>query len=115
MKLEMYYPDYLHDIRVTRDLSLVLTASTETKQQNTNIEAAASSRLAQPKNWVVPGKVRDHKCFVDFVIFEDLPEDYQFSIKATPCFDASDLQDFAFSVGKLEINKWKQHEFNDNK
>ena len=57
MKLEMYYPDYLHDIRVTRDLSLVLTASTETKQQNTNIEAVPS-RLAQPKNWVVPGKVR---------------------------------------------------------
>ena len=57
MKLEMYYPDYLHDIRVTRDLSLVLTASTETKQQNTYLEAAPS-RLAQPKNWVVPGKVR---------------------------------------------------------
>ena len=116
MKLEMYYPDYLHDIRVTRDLSLVLTAATETKQQNTNIDEAASlTRLAQPKNWVVPGRVRDHKCFVDFVIFEDLPEDYQFSIKATPCFDASDLQDFAFNIGKLEINKWKQHEFNDNK
>ena len=113
MKLEMYYPDYLHDIRVTRELSLVLTASTETKQQNTNIEAA-SSRLAQPKNWVVTGRVRDHKCLVDFVIFEDLPEDCQFSIKATPCFDASDLQDFAFNVGKLEINKWKQHEFNDD-
>ena len=114
MKLEMYYPDYLHDIRVTRDLSLVLTASTEKQKQNTNIEAAPS-RLAQPKNWVVPGKVRDHKCFVDFVIFEDLPEDYQFSIKATPCFDASDLQGYAFNIGKLEINKWKQHEFNDNK
>ena len=71
--------------------------------------------LAQPKNWVVPGKVRDHKCFVDFVIFEDLPEDYQFSIKATPCFDISDLQGYAFNIGKLEINKWKQHEFNDNK
>ena len=40
--------------------------------------------LAQPKNWVVPVKVRDHKCFVDFVIFEDLPENCQFSIKATP-------------------------------
>ena len=34
-------------------------------------------------------------------------EDYQFPIKATPCFDASDLQDFAFNIGKLEINKWK--------
>ena len=114
MKLEMYYPDYLHDIRVTRDLSLVLTASTETKQQNTNIEAAPS-RLAQPKNWVVPGRVRDHKCFEDFVILENLPDNYQFSIKATPCFDASDLQGYAFNIGKLEINKWKQHEFNDNK
>ena len=57
----------------------------------------------------------DHKCFVDFVIFEDLPEDCQFSIKATPSFDGSDLQGYAFNIGKLEINKWKQHEFNDNK
>ena len=56
--------------------------------------------IAQSKNWLVPGRVRDHKCFVDFVIFEDLPEE---------------LQDSAFNVGKLEINKWKQHEFNDNK
>ena len=71
--------------------------------------------FAQSKNCVAPGKVGYHKCLADFVIFEDVPEDYQFSIKATPCFDASDLQDFAFSVGKLEINKWKQHEFNDNK
>ena len=70
--------------------------------------------FAQSKNWLVPGKVMDDKCFVDFVIFEDLPEDYQFSIKATPCFDASDLQGYAFNIGKLEINKWKQHEFNDN-
>ena len=71
--------------------------------------------FAQSKNWVVLGRERDHKCFVDFVIIEDLPEDCQFSIKATPSFDASDLQDFAFNIGKLEINKWKQHEFNDNK
>ena len=71
--------------------------------------------FAQSKNWLVPGKVMDHKCFVDFVIFEDLPKDCQFSIKATPCFDASDLQGYAFNIGKLEISKWKQHEFNDNK
>ena len=103
------------NIFVTTELSLVITATTETKQQKTSLEAAPPTLFAQSKNWVVPGKVRDHKCFVDFVIFEDLPDDYHFSIKATPCFDASDLQDFAFSVGKLEINKWKQHEFNDNK
>ena len=93
MKLEMYYPDDLHDIRVTRDLSLVLKAS-------------------ELKSWQANGRVRDHKCFVDFVIFDELPEDYQFSIKVSASYDASDLQDFAFNIGKLEINKWKQHEFN---
>ena len=100
---------------VTRELSFVIIASTETKQQKTSLEAGPPTLFAQSKDCVVPGRVRDHKCFEDFVILEDLPDNYQFSIKATPCFDASDLQGYAFNIGKLEINKWKQHEFNDNK
>ena len=60
--------------------------------------------FAQSKDCVVPGRVRDHKCFEDFVILENLPDNYQFSIKATPCFDTSDLQGYAFNIGKLEIN-----------
>ena len=75
-------------------------------------KATNSSKGLSSKNWQIDGRVRDHKCFVDFVIFDELPEDYQFSIKVSASFDASDLQDFAFNVGKLEINKWKQHEFN---
>ena len=108
MKLEVYYPDDLHDILVTRDLSLVLTAE-DTKQLP---KGPNSSKGLSSKNWQIDGRVRDHKCFVDFVIFEDLKDDFQFSIKVTPCYDASDLQEFDFNLGKLEINKWKQHEFN---
>ena len=73
----------------------------------TNSETCLSSN-----NWQIDGRVRDHKCFVDFVIFEDLKDDFQFSIKVTPRYDASDLKEFNFNLGKLEINKWKQHEFN---
>ena len=53
---------------VTREISFVIIASTETKQQKTSLEAGPPTLFAQSKNWVVPGKVRYHKCFVDFVI-----------------------------------------------
>ena len=53
------------NIFVTRELSLVITASTETIQQN---KCNFDTIFAQTKNWIAPGKVMDHKCFVDFVL-----------------------------------------------
>lgn len=93
LKMEIYYPDDLHDILVSRYLSLALTASSN-------------------HTWHTKGRVRDHKCFVEFVIFEEDIGTAQFDIKVSSAFDVSDLQDFQFNVGQIEVNKWKQHEFN---
>lgn len=94
LKLEIYYPDDLHDILVTRYLSMTLNAP------------------SNHQSWHIKGRVRDHKCFVEFVIFEEDIANAQFDIKVSSAFDVSDLQDFNFHVGQIEVNKWKQHEFN---
>ena len=95
LKLEVYYPDDLHDLRVTRDLSLCLTCA----------NVSCTTR----------GRVRDHKCLAEFVIFEDFKEDSQFCINVNSLLEASDLLDFSIEVGKFCPDKWMKQEFKQQK
>ena len=91
LKLEVYYPDDLHDLRVTRDLSLNLSSSTF--------------------NCTTRGRVRDHKCMAEFVIFEEFNEDCHFCVNVNSLLEASDLLDFSIEVGKFCPDKWMKQEF----
>ena len=95
LKLEVYYPDDLHDLRVTRDLSLILTCA----------NMSSTTR----------GRVRDHKCLAEFVIFEDFNENSQFCINVNSLLEASDLLDFSIEVGTFCPDKWMKKEFKQQK
>jgi hypothetical protein len=99
MKLELHYPEELHDILVSRELELTL---------------GTSSNLS----WVTKGKVIGHKCLVEFVIHEKVPTqnlDDHFLLQVKSNFEASDLEDFSIDLGKYQLNNWLQFVFDEKK
>ena len=95
LKLELYYPDDLHDILVTRDLSLTL--------KSTNLTLHTK------------GRVLNHKCLVEFVIFENVTQDTLFHLIMKCLFDASDLEEFIIDLEPYKPNVWMKHEFDKMK
>ena len=91
LKLELYYPDDLHDILVTRDLCLTL------KSLNLTLETK--------------GRVLNHKCLVEFVIFDNFPTKTLFNLKMNCLFDASDLEEFIIDLEPFQANVWLKYEF----
>ena len=92
LKLELYYPDDLHDILVTRNLNLTLKSLTMTLQTQS--------------------KVLDHKCLAEFVIFENLSQNLcNFNLNMSVLFEAADLEEFNIDLKPFQPNVWLKHEF----
>ena len=97
LKLELYYPDDLHDILISRNLNFTMKSLTLTLHSQS--------------------KVLDHKCLAEFVIFENLSTQNlcNFNLKMSALFEAADLEEFDIDLKPFQPNVWLKHEFDKPK
>ena len=98
LKLELYYPDDLHDILISRNLNFTMKSLTLTLHSQS--------------------KVLDHKCLAEFVIFENLSTTQNlcnFNLKMSALFEAADLEEFDIDLKPFQPNVWLKHEFDKPK
>lgn len=95
LKVELEYPDNLHDLLVTRKILLTLKTSL--------------------MSWQAKSKVLDHKSLAEFVIVEEdrmAQKEANFLLEVRADFEAPDLENFAIDLGQFVIgNQWLRHEF----
>ncbi len=100
MKLELHYNEDLHDLLAPRELCLELTVSSPGMMPDTGMPPCQ-----------LTGKVIAHKCFAEFVMFQEIPIQAQFALRAYPCQDVSDLEQFTLKLGQIQLNNWITHDF----